>query len=179
MLTQDRVRELFDYREDGVLVWKNRANNNSAGSGDVAGGPDAKGYILIGVDGKRYKAHRLIWLWHKGYFPEYGIDHRNRKKWDNRIGNLREEGQVCNARNTGNFTHNTSGVKGVCWHAQRKKWRSAIKIMGKTLFLGLHADFMEAVCLRLAAEQALNWSGCDSSSPAYQYVKGRLVGEVS
>lgn len=32
----------------------------------------------------------------------------------------------------------------------------------------------EAVCHRLAAEQCVNWPGCDSSSPAYQYVQKML-----
>ncbi len=42
--------------------------------------------------------------------------------------------------------------------------------------VGRHKDFTEAVAHRLAAEQALDWSGCDSSSPAYQYMQNYIEG---
>lgn len=171
MITQDRVRELFDYR-DGVLIWKVRLSNMVAGR--VAGGVDGNGYTLIGVDGKRYRSHRLIWLYHHGYMPEHDIDHVNRNPGDNRIENLREVGDVCNQRNTGNFATNTSGVKGVCWFAQRGKWLAKIVVSGKHRYLGVHADFLEAVCHRLAAEQAIDWSGCDGCSPAFKYVRSHI-----
>ena len=46
----------------------------------------------------------------------------------------------------------------------------------KTHHIGRYDDFDEAVCHRIAIEQCLGWSGCDSSSPAYRYVRG-LVGK--
>ena len=36
--------------------------------------------------------------------------------------------------------------------------------------LGICEDFIEAVAHRLAGEQAINWSGCDSTSPAYLFM---------
>lgn len=71
----------------------------------------------------------------------------------------------------GNSASNTSGVKGVGRHKASEKWRAYIQVNGKLIHLGLHEDLMEAVCHRLAAEQLENWHGCDSSSPAYKYVK--------
>ena len=35
----------------------------------------------------------------------------------------------------------------------------------------------DAVCARLAAEQCLNWEGCDSNSSAYQFVKKYILGD--
>jgi hypothetical protein len=142
--------------------------------GDSAEYRSGTGYIQIRIDKKLYYAHRLAWLYVYGYFPENNIDHIDHKGYHNWIGNLREVSTQCNARNTGNFKHNSSGVKGVTWYPWVKKWAARIKINGKIRHLGLYEDFTEAVCTRLAAEQCLNWQKCDSTSPAYQYVRKQL-----
>lgn len=41
-------------------------------------------------------------------------------------------------------------------------------------YLSIFDDFTEAVAHRLAAEQCLDWDGCDSTSPAYLYMKEYL-----
>ena len=173
-LTQERLKELLHYNsETGVLVWK-VDRNGTKGIKSIAGNLKPDGYIQVMVDGKNYKVHRLIWLYIYGYFPEHGVDHINRNPGDNRIENLREASNQCNLRNTGNFITNTSGVKGVCWDKQHQKWHVYIRINGKLKNLDYHKNFDDAVCARLAGEQCLDWSGCDSSSPAYKYVKKML-----
>jgi hypothetical protein len=169
MLTQEKVRELFVYREDGSLVMKTRTSQR-VHVGDVVG-YDHQGYIRVKVSGKDYYAHRLVWLYHHGYLPENPIDHINRNKMDNRIENLREVSHSCNLRNIGNRKDSNSGAKGVSYHSGKGKWGANIKIPGKQVCLGYYQDILEAACHRLAAEQALDWAGCDSSSPAFQYVK--------
>jgi hypothetical protein len=172
-VTQGRIKELFDYQA-GYLVWKTHAGNGVRG-GAVAGYLSTHdGYSRIMVDGTNHLAHRLVWLFHHGYFPEKCLDHINRDRADNRIENLREASHSCNLRNTGNRRNNTSGIKGVSWNAARGQWLAHITVAGKLYNLGLLEDFTEAVCLRLAAEQSLGWAGCDSSSPAYQYVQQKL-----
>lgn len=49
------------------------------------------GYLQIMLDGRRYRAGRLAWLYMNGEFPPSGmyIDHINRDRRDDRIGNLR------------------------------------------------------------------------------------------
>ena len=113
MLTQERVRELFDYDvETGNLIRKTNASSR-ARIGDVAGCEDGRGYLFTGISGKYYKNHRIVWLWHNGYLPEGEIDHINRNKIDNRIENLREASSVCQRRNQNLRKDNKSGVKGV------------------------------------------------------------------
>lgn len=165
-LTQERVRELFDYF-NGALYSRKDCGVREAGKKI---GSISNGYLMAKVDGKQYSVHRLIWLYHHGYFPENEIDHINRDRGDNRILNLREVSRSCNIRNTGNFGHNTSGVKGVSLDKRVRKWIAQIRYNGRNIFLGTYIDFSEAVCHRLAAEQALGWYGCDSSSPAFKYV---------
>ena len=168
-LTYKKAREIFDYRDDGKLIWKVRKSSNTK-IGSVAGSFYKNSYSQVRVDAKDYMAHRVIWLWHHGYTPEGDLDHINRVKSDNRIENLREVSRQCNTRNTGNQKDNKSGVKGVYTHESwGNVWRSFITIQGRKCSLGNHKDFDEAVLHRLAAEQCLNWDGCDSSSPAYRY----------
>jgi hypothetical protein len=106
-----------------------------------------------------------------GYWPENVIDHKDRVRHHNWIKNLREVSNQCNQRNRGNSKNNTSGVKGVSFDNVTNKWRPYIKINNKLFRLGSYKEFDNAVCARLAAEQCLGWSGCDSNSPAFQYVK--------
>ena len=173
-LTYERVRELFDYREDGFLIW-NVCKAKRIKIGDVAGSFDkTHGYHIVGVNGRLYKAHRLIWLWHHGYMPEGELDHINKIKYDNRIENLREASSMCNKRNISNPKDNKTGVKGV--RIESGVWQARITVNRKQYHLGSHKDFDEAALHRLAAEQCLGWAGCDSSSPSYRYaVRSGLI----
>lgn len=109
-----------------------------------------------------------------GYWPENDIDHKDKIKHHNCIRNLRETSRQCNMRNMGNRKDNTSGVKGIHWDKLNKKWKTQISINRKRKTLGYYKDFDNAVCARLAGEQCVGWEGCDSNSPAYQYVKENI-----
>ena len=170
--TQDRLKELLEYDpKTGKFFWRVA---RGVRVGAEAGSVDSEGYICIGVDWKTYKAHRLAWLYVHGYLPENQIDHIDRDPSNNRIKNLREVSVICNSRNCGNPRTNRSGVRGVSWHKSTGKWQVQIEVNQRNFHLGYYDDFTEAVCARLAAEQCLGWSGCDSSSPAFQYVSSNL-----
>ena len=171
-ITQETVKGLFDYK-DGNLVWK-IAVNSRAQPGYIAGGADKKsGYLKIQIDNKQYSAHRVMWLWHHGYFPEHQIDHINRDRSDNRIENLREVSAQCNQRNS-RQRKSISGIKGVGWDNCNKKWLVNIKINGVLINLGRYDSMLEAACHRLAAEEFEGWPGCDSNSPAFVFVQKML-----
>lgn len=92
--TQDYVRSLFDYHaESGWLVWKynpnKRANWNARFASEAAGSMAGNGYINVCIDGIKYGAHRIIFLWLHGYVPEC-IDHDDDCPWNNREHNLKE-----------------------------------------------------------------------------------------
>jgi len=176
MLTQSKLKELLDYDpETGLFTWK--VSRQGVKKGSVAGSDSHDGYIKIKIDGKDYYAHRLAWLYEYGYFPENGLDHEDRIKHHNWIKNLREVSNQCNMRNTGNPSTNTSGVKGIYFANKAQKWRARMKLNGKNSHFGYFEDFTEAVAHRLAAEQCLDWSNCDSSSPAYKYIQN-YSGEI-
>jgi hypothetical protein len=127
------------------------------------------------ADRKLYLAHRLIFLYHFGYMPEHEVDHIDRSRANNRIENLREVSHTCNLRNSTQRSQTSSGVKGLSFHKPTQKWQANIVVNGASRYLGLYSDFAEAVAHRLAAEQCLDWSDCDSSSPAYQFMKELLL----
>jgi len=173
-LTYEELHRQLDYDSlTGIFKWK-VSNSNRIKIGDITGYKGKRGYIEIRINGKLYKAHRLAWFYEHGYMPENDIDHIDRIKHHNWASNLRESSKQCNNRNTGNFAHNTSGVKGVGWRIQKSKWKATIIINGKCIHLGFYTSFDNAVCARLAGEQCVDWEGCDSCSPAYKYVKENI-----
>ena len=60
MLTQTRLKELFDYREDGALIRKTGGSGRGNHVGAVAGTKTRYGYISVNVNGRLYQAHRLV-----------------------------------------------------------------------------------------------------------------------
>ena len=171
MITQKELRQILHYdAKRGVWRWRVRPAQHVQ-LGSIAGTLNSKGYRYIVINGKQYKSSRLAWFYICGYFPENQVDHRNRNPSDDRWENLREVSPQCNQRNCKLSSQNTSGVKGVCWHKRAEKWHAQIAVNSKNKHLGYHDDFTEAVAHRLAAEQCLNWSGCDSNSPAFQYMR--------
>jgi len=98
MITQDRLKVLFSYREDGNLIWL-KTMNNFIKEGDVAGHVNKTGYVNVGVDYKSYLLHRLIYLYHHGWLPPL-VDHIDTDHLNNRINNLREASRSLNASNS-------------------------------------------------------------------------------
>ena len=143
MITQDELKEVLEYNPDtGIFTWK-KVNSNRIKVGDVAGYKHNKdGYISIGVNKKRYLAHRLAYLYMTGNFPENDTDHINHIKDDNRWTNLRPATHSQNMRNKSMKKSNKSGYKGVTYY--RKKWFAQIRHNGKTLYLGYYNTPIEA-----------------------------------
>lgn len=108
--TKKRLRELFRYRRDGNLIRLTDRGGEKAGS--VIGCPDGHGYKRAGVDGEDYQVHRLIWIWHYGSCPDF-LDHKNKRKSSNRIGNLRRATKTHNEWHKPKRRHNTTGYKNV------------------------------------------------------------------
>lgn len=132
-LTQEHVRELLDYHPDGYLVWKKRLAHRIF-VGDIAG-LITGGYVKIGLYGKRYLGHNLVWFWHYGVWPKM-LDHKNRNRSDNRIENLRECVRLENQWNIGLTKQNTSGFKGVSFSKEKRRWTARIRMDGRYRGLG-------------------------------------------
>jgi hypothetical protein len=140
-LAQDLIRELFDY-QDGQLFWKQKPNRKIV-VGSKAGRPKSNGYEVITINGSVYLSHRLVFLWHHGYLPDY-IDHIDGDKLNNRIDNLRECSLSQNQCNKKIGTNNTSGYKGVYFSNQNGKWQVGIQYKKRKYHGGLFDDVHEA-----------------------------------
>lgn len=151
ILSAERLRELFDYQpETGRLICRER-NHASVVAGSVAGKLDAKGYRRLIVDRREYRAHRLIWLYVHGCWPEGEIDHMNGLRDDNRIKNLRDVSTQANAENRSRAQrYSKTGLLGV--RATRGgRYQGQISVRGCTHYLGVfetpelaHAAYLRA-----------------------------------
>jgi hypothetical protein len=177
MLTQELVKELFDYHEDGYLIWKQDQCNGKCKKGTRAGTkiPQGAGYYRVFVDGKLRKVSRIIFLWHKGYLPEGLVDHEDRNKANDRIGNLREIATQCNLRNCKVRSTNKTGVTGVSF-TKEGTYKAGIKVNYRNINIGYYTNMDDAVMARHKKEIEFQWKGCDSTSSAYLYlVNKRLI----
>ena len=158
MLTQKRLKELFSYNsETGQFTRIKALCGPVAKIGMIAGTLGGRGYIDIGIDGKRYKAHRLAWLYIHGKFPsnKLQIDHIDGSRTNNNIANLRVVTASQNLQNIKSAkSHNiTSKILGVSWYKRDKKWQVEISINKKKLYLGRYSNLEEAKSVYLSAKK--------------------------
>jgi hypothetical protein len=144
-LTVLRLQQVLEYAPtSGEWHWKRRSDVrggwNSKCAGKIAGRLDSDGYRQIAVDGRRYSAARLAWLYMTGEWPPDEIDHKNRRRDDDRWENLRAVTHVQNMANVGLPSTNTSGIKGVYWNKKLGKWQAALARQ----HLGVFDDINEA-----------------------------------
>jgi hypothetical protein len=153
-ITADELRAILHYDpETGWLTNSvDRNRKGTAKAGTRAGSPDAYGYRQIQINGKRYKEHRLVWLYVHSVMPTKFLDHINNVKDDNRIENLREATNAQNMVNRGAPANSTSRHTGVSWHAGGQKWAAAITVNYKKIYLGLFTNIEDAIAARRAAE---------------------------
>ena len=150
MVTQERLKELFEYR-DGFLYAKQGYQPKFTPI------TNHHRYIRMKVDGKVYPLHRLIFLYHHGYLPKI-TDHANNNRSDNRIENLREVTQQQNCLNRKIHKNNTSGVKNVRWDKKCKKWLVEMSINRKRTFFGWHDDLEFAELVAIEARDKFHGS---------------------
>ena len=155
-MTQERLKEVLEHDGDtGEFAWK--VSGNGRRKGMMAGTLNSSGYRQIKIDGKRYMAHRLAWLYIYGEFPEHQIDHIDHDKANNRIENLRSVTHQENARNSSLSKNNSSGINGVSWHKVKHKWQAQITIDSKKIHLGYFTDLDQAITARKEANIKYNF----------------------
>lgn len=152
MPSQERLRELFDYR-DGQL-FRRTSPRNGIYPGPVEPSHSGHGYLRIGIDYGRYPAHRLIWMWHHGSIPAgFVVDHIDHDRTHNRIENLRLVTHTDNMRNVSRYANNRSGFNGVVWNGKAQKWQAQMKRGGRNIYLGVFDTVEEAAAARASANQ--------------------------
>ena len=148
MLTQEIVKDLFDYK-DGALYWKVRAAKNVF-AGDRAGFMQGNGYHGVVVNHKIHALHRVIFLHQHGFLPEV-VDHIDGNILNNTVENLRAATRAKNGANQRISAANTSGVKNVSWCKVARKWTVMVQKNGVQHYFGRYEDLGAAA---LVAKQA-------------------------
>jgi hypothetical protein len=155
-LTQARLKELLEYDPDtGVFRWRTSRPHSRIKAGDVAGRLDkTDGYVRIGIDKTRYRAHRLAWLYVYGTLPPL-LDYKDLNWENNRISNLRVATRAQDQANITKKTHNTSGLKGVFFHNKTKRWYAKICHNRRQIRLGYFVEKEDAYAAYKKAAAAL------------------------
>jgi len=157
-LTAERLREVLDY-EPETGVFTRLVAKRGYRAGGVSGSIMKIGYVEIGVDGGRYLAHRLAWLWVYGVLPTGHIDHIDGDKSNNRITNLRDVERAVNMQNlrTARRDNTSCGLLGV--HPNRKRWAAQIIVKGVTYHLGTFDTPEQAHQVYIGAKRLIH-PGC-------------------
>jgi hypothetical protein len=159
MLTQERLKEFLNYSPlTGVFTWaKSRPHCRI---GDEAGTVCRNGYIKICLQYKSYLSHRLAWLYVHGTWPIGEIDHKNHKRSDNRINNLRDVSGTKNQENRiSAHKNNSTGYLGVSMSKCGKRFRALIVVDKKQVRLGTYGTPQEAHLKYLEAKRKSH-AGC-------------------
>ena len=139
----EAARSLLNYdKETGIFTWKPRIG---VVSGKELGCDNGNGYKRITLLCVQIYAHHLAWMYEYGDVPKNQIDHINGDKSDNRISNLRDVVPSVNAQNKTKAQKNSkSGVQGVSWNKNAKKWQVHISINKEKKYLGIYDSIDEA-----------------------------------
>lgn len=115
--------ELAPELESGLRWKKAPASNKKRMLGQMAGSFGRKGYWKIGMQGKNYRCHRVVWALENQLNPHLTVDHKDRDKDNNSASNLRLADTFLQAQNK-RWRGGTSRYPGVSllpsgrWQAQ-------------------------------------------------------------
>lgn len=154
------LRECLSYdAETGDFTWLVRPRRhfqskrswngtNTKCAGKKAGHIDKlNGYLVIGLSfngvWQLLQGHRVAVAMADGKWPELPVDHKNRRKANNRRRNLRVCTHEQNMRNQGKKSSGKNPLKGAYFHSRRGKWHSSICVNYKQIYLG-YFDTAEA-----------------------------------
>ena len=141
MITQDLLKELFEYDPDtGVFI--NRYTRGPAREGHEAGSYSC-GYWRLSVSQERLYAHQAAFLYMTGELPEE-VDHIDGNRCNNSWINLRA---VTRSQNNGNAYQTglgVSGMRGVYLEKRTGSWFSKIQYQGRQIHIGTFGTREEA-----------------------------------
>lgn len=109
---------------------------------------NSDGYVVSNTNNNYILLHRYV----MGVDDNLYVDHIFHNKLDNRKDQLRICTNAENCRNVGLPKNNTSGVVGVWYRRDRKKWVAEIRVNYEKIVLGQFQNFDDAVRARKIAE---------------------------
>jgi hypothetical protein len=123
------------------LRWRVSPRRNVAAGSPAGCLCNIKGYWLVRVDGRLYRAHRLVWALSRDEDPgKRQIDHIDGNRSNNAPANLRLATSSENTCNSVRRRDNTSGHKGVSRCSDRASWKVFAKLNDKQI----HKSFSDS-----------------------------------
>lgn len=157
-LTSDRLRALLEYDLTTGNFTNLITRHHAAIAGKLAGSRTNTGYVEIGIDGRRYLAHRLAWLWMTGQWPSGVIDHLDGNQANNVWLNLRDVTSRVNSQNVrGATAASTTGLLGA--YRCGKRFKASIKLSSGLKHIGYFATAQAAHEAYLSEKRRLH-EGC-------------------
>jgi hypothetical protein len=148
MLTQDELKLHVEYNPVTGIFIRLICRTKPYLIGQPCTSTDAQGYIRIAINGERYKAHRLAFLYMTGTWPEKEVDHINRDKTDNSWDNLRDATKSENMRNQHRADDATHGVYYVCNSRKTSDgYVVKLRVDGTQKYFGYRSTLEDAVAL--------------------------------
>ena len=152
----DEIRRRVHYDPlTGKMTWL-RAKANGIKPGTEVGGVNAQGYRSFSCRQHVIKVHRLAFAFTHGRWPEPYCDHINGDKLDNRACNLRECSPFQSAQNRCLFKNSKSGIKGVSWDREARKWRARAWMHGRAKLSGRFGRLEDAITFVKQAREQLH-----------------------
>lgn len=154
----ERLNELLEvveipedkFGEWSGLVWK-VSRGGKANAGSVVGWPNLNSKSSdrfdwrVRVDGVCYLASRVIYFMTHGEDPgDVQVDHEDRNWLNNNVSNLRLDVGGVQQANRSMLQTNTSGVTGVYWNKEARRWRAYARVEDKPKHLGSFTCKIEA-----------------------------------
>lgn len=153
----EHLASLLKYNpQTGALQWL--VSRGKARAGDVVTVADDRGYVVVGVDKKRYYAHRLAWMLMTGSEPTGVVDHIDGDRGNNRWSNLRDVPIKLNAQNR-HVPSKRSRTQVLGVRAFGGKYRAALSLNGKQAHLGTFETVALAQAAYLEAKRQFH-EGC-------------------
>ena len=160
-LTQAEVLRLFHYDpETGVFT--NRVARGHVKAGDIAGNKFIRknrktGYVIIRLNNVNYYAHRLVWMYVYGRWPQHEIDHKDGDGLNNALMNLRDATASENKQNVSAAwkTNKYTGIKGVAFRPLiqgQRKYLAHLSVNCTCVLFKCFATLEEAKAARREAE---------------------------
>jgi hypothetical protein len=128
------LEKIKDFPNTWGLCW-NRMTNSYYSQGTL---------YLDNKKTKTIQLHRFLMGLESG--NKRLVDHKNHDTLDNRRScNLRVVNNVQNGQNRkGANARSKTGIRGVSWHKQHKKWYACVNLRKKQKYIGLFEDIKEA-----------------------------------
>jgi hypothetical protein len=159
-------QNMFEHKDGGFHARYNPIDGNFYRVGNTKRRKDGdrvgwirNGYIILNVDGKDTRAHRLAWFLYYGDWPTLDIDHINGDRSDNRICNLRQVTRQVNLQNLKRcHRDNKTGFLGIVEVGGR--FYARIRVNGKGIPLGGYKTPQEAHNAYISAKKIMHEGFC-------------------